>query len=802
MEAKFPLQTAPQCLRCARPCTRKITSASNRNGNAGRPYYSCAHASHSFKFACWDDGRGLSPANPECECGYASRQFTSLGEDFFGCPVGACGWVSLACCEFLSEPAADDDDRRDPPVEIRIDDNLKWEVTSTRSMREEVPLCSICRLALEKLRGPDDAVTTSIPAELRSDAGCRLCAFFVRYAEKHPDAAEGPNPPHYLRYEFDEVDLGQATLYLLRYELGKPFVSHKWHTQSALGCLPSTSTETASEGLSLGGSFAQSMELGKMWIQQCEMSHTMCQLQDASTFIPTRVIDVGPKRIFRDLTTPVLRDGYTLPPGSQYLTLSHCWGGTVPMRLMTSNVSSMMAIIPFNRLPKTFQDAMVVTQHLGLRYIWIDSLCIIQDDKQDWQRESALMAEVYRNATCNLTAAEAPDSSKGLFLDHDPIFTKPLKARFTTDDQGQVLHDFWPEYLWSWGLDDGPLMKRGWVLQERLLSRRNLHFKQDQVAWECRGGTSCETFPGQLPFKEVPRPLKHRFSQALYGGHRDAKILADAWDLTVSRYTACKLSYSTDKLIAFGGIASTFSEFFGRRYLAGLWLENIAYQLCWSGKASKSAEYAAPSWSWASTEGSVSNAFLPMHADAIVQQLEVLDAQVDLVSQNPYGQVKSGVLRVAGRLTTAKIAYQDGVMGERRATLLLPDANGAYMPIPQNLSLSWSESDILDAQQQPWAGGVVYILAVLDHVNATQAHRQAMAGHWEMDVRRAPSTRWLVLCLVENQPATFLRYGTFPASDSDYPRFEEACRWFDQRPGQMPVHSVEGGTTRYAVSLI
>ncbi|KAF7561493.1 hypothetical protein G7046_g2646 [Stylonectria norvegica] len=799
MASSFPLPTAPNCLNCHQPCTRKIISAGNKNGNAGRPYYMCVKPSHGFKFACWDDDRGIASDNPQCECGLISRKFTADGNEFFGCPVGTCSWVTLACC-FWAEDDEENEVERRPPVEARIADDLPWEIHATS---EESPLCSICRIALEKLRGPNDFVTTSISVQERSEAGCHLCALFVRYAERHPKATQGPEPPHYLRYEHDPIDLGQATIYLLSYELGKPFVSHKWHTKTALGCLPSTSTTADSQRQSPTGSFEQSMAVASQWIQQCEHSHLMCQLQDASRFLPTRLIDVGPKKIFREMITPILVEGRTLPPDSKYLTLSHCWGpkGTMPLKLLTSNVSSMVAAIPFTQLPKTFQDAIVVTQQLGLRYIWIDSLCIIQDDGPDWQRESALMAEVYQNATCNITAAQAPNSSVGLFLDHDPKFTKPVKAGFKTDDQGEILHDFWPEYLWSHGLGDGPLMSRGWVLQECLLSRRNLHFKRDQVAWECRGGAFCETFPGKLPFFEDPRPLKHQFSMALFSLRKDAVSIRGAWNSAVAGYTACKLTYSTDKLVAFGGIATTFSEQLGNRYLAGLWLENISYQLLWCGRKSTHLNYVAPSWSWASTDGDVRDTFLPMHPGTDVRQLEVLEAHVDLISQNLYGQVKAGYLRVAGRLAIAKVSYHGPEPSQGRPTLFLPDTEGKYSSLSQSLNMSWNDNDIKEAQKGPSKGEFVYILAVLDHVKADSAHRRAMAGGIELDVRRAPSTRWLILTLVENQPSTFQRIGSFAADNGQYSRYEDACRWFDQDPGKVPVHSTDGGI-RYAVTLV
>ena len=542
-------------------------------------------------------------------------------------------------------------------------------------------------------------------------------------------------------------------------------------------------------------SFERSMDLAKRWLQRCQTSHSICQ--SATKFIPTRVIDVGDKHFFHYFMKPVLRNGKDLPSGSRYLTLSHCWGMVVPIKLTTSNLSSMMESIPFHQLPKTFQDAIIVAQNLGVRYLWIDSLCIIQDSNKDWQHESALMAEVYRNGTCNLSAAQASDSSEGLFLKHNPGFTKLIKARFATNEKGFVMHGFWPENIWNNGLRGSPLMRRGWVLQERLISRCNIHFTRDQLLWECRDRTACETFPDQFPFKEDPRPQKLLFSRSLYGVVKASNSITDTWNFTVAEYTSCSLTYSTDKLPAFGGLAAAFSTFSGRTYLAGLWLENIAYQLCWSGRSATTASpYVAPSWSWASTEGAVRDTFLPVHT--CIRQLDILEAHVDLVSENPYGQVSGGYLRVTGRLATAKIVHQE------RPTLLLPNVTGVYMDLLVTLSLSWNEARISDALQSSSPKfGVMYVLAVMERVDEKAAYMEAMKGKWEKDGRREARTRWLILCRVKNHTATFRRCGTFAVDGSYFDRFEQACKQFDNDPRDVPLHSYEEGYgAKYAITII
>jgi Heterokaryon incompatibility protein (HET) len=122
-----------------------------------------------------------------------------------------------------------------------------------------------------------------------------------------------------------------------------------------------------------------------MWLQRCQAQHQSCHVA-AATFLPTRLIDVGVKTP----PAPSLCFGENLTSRARYTTLSHCWGESIsmPVTLKTSNIQSMMHSLDFRSLPKTFQEAILVTQKLGIRYIWVDSLCIIQDCQKDWEKES------------------------------------------------------------------------------------------------------------------------------------------------------------------------------------------------------------------------------------------------------------------------------------------------------------------------------------------------------------------------------------------------------------------------------
>ncbi|KAH9210485.1 hypothetical protein DL95DRAFT_258640, partial [Leptodontidium sp. 2 PMI_412] len=209
--------------------------------------------------------------------------------------------------------------------------------------------------------------------------------------------------------------------------------------------------------------------------------------------------------------------------------------------------------IPDSTLSQTFRDAIDITRYLGLRYLWIDSLCIVQDDAEDWATESSLMSDVYSGSHINLAASGAKDGSVGSYIIH-------------------------PSDLVS-SLVDAPLSSRAWLMQERFLPLRTIYFTRKEIFWEC-----CERFACQ---KE--------------------NLSMKAWAQLVQWYSTCKLTKQTDRLVAVSGIARAFESQLKYFYLCGLWRNNLEMQLCWgvawgteSPVETVSESYVTPSWSWAS----------------------------------------------------------------------------------------------------------------------------------------------------------------------------------------------------------
>ena len=256
-----------------------------------------------------------------------------------------------------------------------------------------------------------------------------------------------------------------------------------------------------------------------------------------------------------------------------YLTLSHFWGrADIPK--LTAEQSS--PTIPINELPQTYKDAISVAKFLGIPYLWIDSLCIRQDSKEDWEKEAAVMNKVYENAFCNIAATASRDSHGGLFYERDPIMLEPCQFVYK-----QQVFQLISGGHWGDGVDYAPLNKRGWVVQERWFSPRIIHFSREQLFWECNEMVASESFPDGLP---ICGSL--RFLEPFKGGQRDSILQERAslgmpvaipeeefshiWRRLVRQYSNSTLTFKSDKLVAISGLASAIQGYTKDEYLAGL----------------------------------------------------------------------------------------------------------------------------------------------------------------------------------------------------------------------------------------
>ena len=388
------------------------------------------------------------------------------------------------------------------------------------------------------------------------------------------------------------------------------------------------------------------------WLSRCEETHDYCT--DTSlrmgTFFPTRIIDVQRAGIgivtlrYRDeVETPRLGvekhvEGKLYP---HYWTLSHRWSDPDEFLQLRQDTEHLLrGGVDLNNFSRTFCDAMLLVFRLGYRYIWIDSLCILQGSPDDWQKEASTMVDVYRHTFCNISATAAAEdpSGGGLFRPRIPcprnyLYPFEVDVQIDTVVHGNLSGPWmiWNDSIWGQHVEHRLLNGRGWVMQERFLSPRTMHFTEAQIYWECLNGQLAEIDPEDklnLQLESMSETvLGHKASRVMliqmqkelgFPGQRQGDLFHARkdfpyhhhWTKCVEDYTACKLTKESDRLVAISGIVKAFRHATGDRYLAGLWESTISFDLGWQchgsdeeGSSVLRSQSYAPSWSWASVVG-------------------------------------------------------------------------------------------------------------------------------------------------------------------------------------------------------
>lgn len=414
-----------------------------------------------------------------------------------------------------------------------------------------------------------------------------------------------------------------------------------------------------------------SVALVRRWIAACE-KHENCRTRSLSDVYKTqgrprfaRIVDVQDGS-----SDPRLAEVDEVPAGSIYMTLSHCWGDPKhkPLTLTLDTLVVFKAGIPWNMLPKTFADAVVFTRNMGIRYIWIDSLCIIQDSADDWASQSAVMCEIYSGSYLNLAATAAADSRGGLFAERDERLIQPLRVAqppppgsSSSSDDVVRYYDAVDRKEWRREVDDTLLCQRGWIIQERALARRCLHFGKRQLYWECTSMLASESVPFGYPgmdysFKKLDPLLPHRSSTGT--------ALVKTWERLVQTYTQTGLTKETDKLVAISGLAKALAAQSDVQYLAGLWNYDLEHQLRWyAASPSKRPDvFRAPSWSWASTNSEI---FFESYRDA--RAFAVLRVELNSASTGgSFATFESSPMTIRGVLIPGILSVGGGIRSDLR----------------------------------------------------------------------------------------------------------------------------------------
>lgn len=437
-----------------------------------------------------------------------------------------------------------------------------------------------------------------------------------------------------------------------------------------------------------------SMTLAHEWLKWCLDEHAGCKA-NGDPLLPTRVLDVQSTDGSPNVRLYVKPDK---EEQGSYATLSHCWGKHSIITTTRSNINAHETSIEWSALSQTFRDAITVIRELGIRYLWIDSLCIIQDSIEDWEKESAVMGRIYQESILTLSAVHAMDGSAGCFIDRNPMANRPCKLEtvsapihrkkrrrnsLSASDDSAAIYAYPRTYPWP----VGPLYERAWVYQEQALSRRTLAFGKDNMYWRCQTVVATENEPtgGNVDYK--PNMSDSRFmrfilskdhvpeSTILYDTDADstsasdssesgADSLYDMWYSVVADYSKRAITENSDRLPALSGLASELhGALVGDHYIAGLWHQDAPRCLLWScpdrtklgNRARPPQHYVAPTWSWASLTGCLisydfAEQILRDLKDPWHKDLEILAFTRTLKGSNPFGEVTNGILKVKGRL--------------------------------------------------------------------------------------------------------------------------------------------------------
>ncbi|KAI0137833.1 HET-domain-containing protein [Hypoxylon sp. NC0597] len=380
----------------------------------------------------------------------------------------------------------------------------------------------------------------------------------------------------------------------------------------------------------------------KEWLNICDKYHHKCT-QSPIPPPPKRLLYVGSAR---SKSARLYKPPRKFP--HRYVALSYCWGPDKFLKLCKSTSRSLERGVKIDELPKTMQDAVHITRKLGLKFLWVDALCIMQGDDAEWEEQSGKMCSIFEGAYLTIAASTAPSANTS-FLDRDDM--RPQTWYYTTETGSTLAartqcvngHHYPPKTLKDRVVQD-PLNTRGWTLQESLLATRIVFYSREELQWRCKTKKSCEC--QMTPSDEQPPALIHRNIEPM-------EILK-AWHQIVQMYTQRTLSYQEDKLPAMSGIAQLIHKVTGWTYLAGLWNYEIIRQLLWERDTLAACisppppplTYRAPSFSWAAMDYPVR---FGENDYSLIDDARLIDSKMGS-GTDPFGRVDNGSLRMEGKL--------------------------------------------------------------------------------------------------------------------------------------------------------
>jgi len=499
-------------------------------------------------------------------------------------------------------------------------------------------------------------------------SGCQFCSLICQTLQ------------HFLPYS-EEKYFAPNEVFELKMAAGEPILLDKmmmspYFPSLMLYTLSDNAQEsdmfTTAKEISTSFGAKECIELAKKWMTDCVNLHKDCNRISPSRR-PQRLINIG-----SDNTKIRLSEDEAVH--APYAALSHCWGRSHPISTELSTINCRRQSLNWSSLPATFRDAITVTRELGLRYLWIDSLCIIQDDDRDWEVESAKMGSIYERAYIVIAASMSSDPDRSFLAPRKTMFTDSFEVPYRQKDGSHRLVKTRPVIELDHSID--PLDRRAWTFQEQRRAVRLLRFSATELQWNCRTKSGCECESTHV----MNLSLDIFNGRYCVGGvNSSPEQLFREWQTMLPSYTRRSLTKKSDLLPAISGIAMHIYEKTSSCYLAGLWKDNILSDLLWQVSPSlrdgisdyngniwgfsllrTMSTYRAPTFSWASIDSEVKNICDEFNTDSQIDAV-ILDAQCTLKGANPFGEVTGGYIRLESAMVKANITarYEDDVVGKR-----------------------------------------------------------------------------------------------------------------------------------------
>ncbi|KPM46312.1 hypothetical protein AK830_g132 [Neonectria ditissima] len=455
--------------------------------------------------------------------------------------------------------------------------------------------------------------------------------------------------------------------------LGKiPFEFYEIHLTPEIGDLATRRFWIPHDELDQTEPFKR-MDILKTWLSECA-NHETCSASHQMTRhtkLPTRVLDLT-----GSLDVPLKSDDITIKlretqegEMGTYTALSYCWGADPELHFKTTSdvLQAYQQGIDISSLPLTHKEAILTTLYLGIRYLWIDSICIVQDSHHDWEAELAKMGSVYSNAHLTLAATSSDTPGKGLLLPfqgaicvkvHGESTIVRMQTHRTIDKASE------------------PLNTRGWALQEAVLSSRLVCFGEEQWLWKCPNRYATED--GLI---DGPRFIDNGLIQwadlVNQDPGEDGKSHLRHWYQMVTNYSNRNLTYQSDKRNAIAGLTDMFAKHTGYQYLAGLWAEDLANGLMWEATSRGVIREpgSIPSWSWLSVKGAIKGYGYKSPTVSMIELLEVDQQWEGVPLASP---LKVARLTVRGPMLQATLGKRSVTQESRHHIIAAPESEEIF----------------------------------------------------------------------------------------------------------------------------